>query len=682
MIDLSNLKSPGWQRVVAELVAPANDNKQFLDRLLRVMSRVSAARQGVLWVPAIPGADTTTTELRALSIWPAAGPGSGSTGAGSSSATGGGTGGGANAPGGLDDRVAGEADNVPVEFVTDARSAAYAALESGQCSPFGLERQGPLYDPNATQGYLLAVPLIGAENKPVAAITLLVEPRNRQAVQSTLAMAEVLAGYVYGHAARQALRRAQAGAVALDLATRLLAGINSAPGFKGCCLHLVNELAKQFGADRCALGWTRGDQVRVVAISDTEHFDRRTHLLQKLEAAMDECLDQSQPVLHPAPGADEDALLARAIGQAHRELASGQAGLRVCSVPLRDGEDVVGVLTLEASPRDAQAGAGGPAEGAGRIDPAAVELLQAAADLLAPVLRVRRNDDRALALRGYDWGVRTASWVVGPRHTVWKLAGLGVMAAMLFVTFYTTTYRVGAEAVLQPRTRQVVSAPFDGLIASVPAGIEAGVAVRAGDVLAELDTREFALSAADARQKIAQAQKQMTSAMAESKMADAQRARAQIERARAELALAELRIEQSRIVAPIDGTIIAGRLVDQVGSSVSLGDRLYELAPLSEMLAVARVDERDVAFIEPGGRGRIAARARPGERFEFVVESIVPLAAAEEGKNRFEVRGRLLETTGWMRPGMEGLARLDAGERSLLSIGTRRLFDEIRLWLW
>jgi hypothetical protein len=35
-----------------------------------------------------------------------------------------------------------------------------------------------------------------------------------------------------------------------------------------------------------------------------------------------------------------------------------------------------------------------------------------------------------------------------------------------------------------------------------------------------------------------------------------------------------------------------------------------------------------------------------------------------------------------MRPGMEGVARLDAGQRTLLWIGTRRIIDTVRLWVW
>jgi multidrug resistance efflux pump len=645
MIDLTTLKAAGWQKVVAELSADCPDDRQYLERLLKVMARVSAARQAVLFVPGGPPGDATAQQVRALGIWPAPGAGGG------------------------DDRVApGESDQIVLEFASDTRAAALAALESGQARAFGLQPSGELYDAAPSNGYLLSLPLF-SEGQPAAAITLLIEPRSRQAVQSTLAMGEVLAGYVSGHAARQQLRRVAGSSQALDLATRLISGLNAAPSFRGACMQLVNDLVKTSGADRAAVAWIEHDRSRLVALSDIEHFNPRTALVQKLQAAMDECLDQEQPVLHPPPNPDEDVALASAIAHCHRELAGAAAGLKVCSIPLRDGEQVVGVVTIETT------------SGTG-VSVAAVETLQASFDLVAPVLALKRRDDRWLPQKLWDsvlWGGR---WAVGPKYTVWKMVAVLLLFTGLFVTFFKITYRVGADAFIQPQVRQVIAAPFDGLLARVPEKIEAGAKVTAGTVLFEMDTTELELSAQDARQKIAQARTQMASAMAEGKTADVQRAASQIARSQADLDYATGRIAQSRVVAPMDGTITQGRLRDRIGSAVKLGDRLFEVAPLESLNAVVRVDERDIAMIAPGTVGYVATRSNPSQSHRFVVENIVPLAEAAEGKNQFEVRGRIEQPEAWMRPGMEGVARLEIGRRSLLWIGTRRVAEAIRLWLW
>ena len=76
--------------------------------------------------------------------------------------------------------------------------------------------------------------------------------------------------------------------------------------------------------------------------------------IQKLEAAMDECIDQEQALLYPPPppqgDAEADVLLAQAITHAHRELAASDARLKVVSLPLRDGDRVVGAISIECPP--------------------------------------------------------------------------------------------------------------------------------------------------------------------------------------------------------------------------------------------------------------------------------------------------------------------------------------------
>lgn len=675
MIDVSSMQAPGWQKLVEELASPAADDKAFLDRLLRILLQVAAARQAVLFIPS--AGSSGEAAVRPLAVYPPlpASP----------------------------DLAGGAAPPAEkLEQGTHITRAAYACMESGKSRVFELG-SSDLYDGSSagSAGFVLAIGLpsevSGSEgdraagaadaSKPAlaACVTLLIEPRSKAAVQSTLAMAEVLGGFVHTHAIRQHLKRLQAAGRSLELATRLIGAVNNAPGFRGACLQLCNDLAKMLKADRVAVGWASGGSdstVRVVAMSDIEHFDKRTAMVRKLQSAMDECLDSGMPVMHPKPTSEQDMLLATAIAHAHRELAGGDRRLAIASVPLRSGDVTLGVLTVEA--KTALSPMGGPSGDptAISIDPASVELLQSAMDLLSPVLKVRHDDDRNLALRTWDSTRRAGSWIVGTRHTVWKMVGVLVLAAVLFCTFYTTTYRVGADGELRAREKRIISVPFEGSLASKPAEIEPGVFVKQGQLLAQMDTTELRLQAAEAEARLVQAEKAMSQAMKESKISEAKKSEAQADAARAQLDLLLSRIERSRIVAPIDGTLISGDLRDKVGAAVKLGDELFQIAPLGGLLAVAKVDERDIARIEVGKRGQIATRANPTLRFDLMVETIVPLGVAAEGKTVFEVRTALEKPAGWMRPGMEGVIRLDAGKHSLLYIGTRRVIETVRLWVW
>jgi hypothetical protein len=64
------------------------------------------------------------------------------------------------------------------------------------------------------------------------------------------------------------------------------------------------------------------------------------------------------------------------------------------------------------------------------------------------------------------------------------------------------------------------------------------------------------------------------------------------------------------------------------------------------------------------------------------VERITPIATAEEGRNHFRVEAVLEEPAPALRPGMEGIAKIDAGRRRLLWIWTHEMLDWIRLSTW
>ena len=674
MIDLSSLKAPGWQRIVAELNAPAPDDRIYYERLLRVLAQVSAARQAVLYVP--DKMDGEEVDPRVDMIWP---------------------------PPAMDKDAESAAQAAApaqsdVQFANESRTAARAAFGTGAARAFGMENQEPTYyGDGASSGFVLAVPLHagpgliprqqqpGSAIIPVAVATLLIETRSKEAIRSTLAMAEVLAGYVAGHHARSGLRKSVNAGFALDLATRLIASVNTAPSFKGACIQLCNDLAKEYALDRVALGWVSDDVVKVRAISDVEHFDHRTSMVQKIASAMDECLDQEQPIAFPPPpeqGDGSDVLLSQAIVHAHRELTAGNAKLMVCSLPLRDvgtgedGDEIVGVITVESTAKP--------------LDLGTIELLQAAMDLIGPMLKVRRSDDRALPARAWQSAKRSAAWVVGTKQTVWKVVGALAFLLLLFVCFYQTTYRPSAEATLEPRVKRIVSVPFDGVILKVGEGVEPGRDVVKDQMLVQLDTAELVLAQKDAQGKMEQARTQAAAAR-KSKEPGAQgkavQAEQQEERAKAESDVYEYRINRSKIVAPISGTIIAGDMQDRIGSTMKTGDLMFQIAPLDDIILTVKVDERDIALVKKAfedgnGTGDVAAKAKPEESTPFEIERIVPLAAAQEGKNVFEVRCKLKGHPTWFRPGVEGIAKFNTEKRPLIWIGTRRILDQIRLWLW
>jgi len=684
VIELSNLKTPAWQRIVQELSAPAADDKLFLVRLVSILGQVTGARQAVFFLIPPPAAESPAgPDPKAAMVWPLA-PDL------------------IDAQGRMTLPVEhlinpARVNEAQVERLSDLRSAARSAAMTRQCTVFALDTDDQMYDPSGQRGNVLAIPLASglaneSANLPLqGVVAMLVDGRSKQALQTTLALVEVLAGYVFSHTAQQNLRRVRASSAALDLAARLLAAINQAQGFKGSCFQFVNDLCRHLTVDRVAMGWVHGSgsnvavkrgagagrrEIRVISMSDTENLDRRMMMVQKIEHAMEECLDQEQTVLFPPPannGQGADAVLSQAITHAHRELGAADAKLRVASFPLRVGDSkgdrIIGIITIEST-------------GEGAIDLAGVELIQATLDLVAPVLAVRHSDDRPVPARTWDACLRAAAWFVGPKHTLWKVAGIALMVTTAVMFLVSTTYRIGAPAELQPRERRTMSSPFDGRIAALGQGIEPGKSVTQGQLLVEFDTTEMRLSALEAQSQLLQYDKEADELLRMGKIGEAQQAKAKSEQAAAKQQLLSHQIERSRVVAPIAGVITSGDLKDKIGASIKLGDRLFDLANLSDMKVIAKVDDRDITMIEPGQTGQVSPKSDPSLAVSFTVERIVPLAQAHEGQNAFEVHCKLESTPTWFRPGMEGQAKFDGPKRTLAWIASRRVLDTLRVWLW
>lgn len=662
MTDISNLRTPAWRRVVEELSADAPTATTFLARLCGVLTRVANARQGSVVIVSADDGEDGSNEEPAIAYAVTAGEAQ------------------SGRPG--DPR---RIDPSQIEHGSWVRSAAIEATRSNEARVFSLTGQGtPMYGTGGEGGAVIAGPVelpLGGGHK--AAICLTIEQRSREATQTTMALVEVLCGYAKLHAARQEAKGAWQASAALDLAGKLIASINEATGFKGASLQLVNDLARATSADRVALGWVRGlgdsGVVRVQALSDTEHVDRRLHMVRMLQAAMEECYDQAHAVVYPVPQASAaqeegmepavDPTLAAAVTHAHRELASSDARLRVASLPIRAGERVVGVVTIELSEE-------------GLLTPARLELLQATLDLVGPVIELRRSDDRPIPQRAWHSVLKAGAWLVGPRHTAWKVAALFALAVLLVITFVKIPYRIDAQAELMAVQERSIAAPFAGIIASVPQAIRPGVQVGVGEVLMEMDTTELRESRIDAQASVSAARREADEARKEGDLNAAEQAMGRLEQEQARLRYIDIQIERSIIRAPIAGTIVSGDPRRMIGSAINVGEPVFRIASLDQLEVVARVKDNDIGYVSPESVGGFATRARPGERFEFVANSLVPMGQPDEGTNIFELRGELNNPPGWLRPGMEGIAYIDTGDKRIIWILSRRIIDTARLWLW
>ena len=460
---------------------------------------------------------------------------------------------------------------------------------------------------------------------------------------------------------RQALMRRDAELRGISTATRVLSASNSHERFRTSSLAFCNEIATRFQAERVSVGMLAGRYVKLRAMSQTEHVNRKMELVQAIESAMEEAVDQDEEVIYPAP--PESGTVTRLAA----ELAQRENAATVVTLPLRRNGEAVGAVTVEKA-------ADHP------LTLEQLEFLRMACDLSGPRLLEMNKQDRWF---GHRWAGRARealAVVLGPTYTWAKLAALGLLAAALVLTLVRIEYRIDAPFVFEATTQRKVPAPFDGILASV--SVEPGDVVAAGDVLGQLDYVELELARTEARSR-EQVQKLEASSMRrEGKTVEAQIADARADEARAEVMSLNEDIRRATLVAPVAGTVVVGDLRQQINAPVSRGDILFEVAPLDDQRAAAMFSDADITDLEAGMTGTLAAAANPGDRLPFVVEHINPIAEVDAEDNVFRVRLRLDERRAWIKPGIEGVAKVDAGPRPIGWIWTREAVKWLRLKLW
>jgi GAF domain-containing protein/biotin carboxyl carrier protein len=509
--------------------------------------------------------------------------------------------------------------------------------------------------------HILSIPMKLAD-LPSAAAAFLVQARDEAGLRAIRERLEMGLLLLTLSESRQALQKKELDLRRLHKAMETLSAVNSHRRFGSTAMALCNEAAAQWQCDRVSLGVLKGRYVQVKALSHTESFSRKMQVVQDLESAMEECLDQDCEVIHPA--SENSTYISRQTA----ELSKRHGPLALASLPIRYAQKVWGVLTLER-----------PADRPFTADE--VEAVRLALELCTARLAALQEHDRWIGAK-LAAGLRDIlALIVGPRHTWAKIIAFLAVAATLFLIFAKGNYRAEASFVLEGTQRQIVPAPFDGYLKTV--NVEVSDAIRASETsLGELDTAELRLKLAEAKADRAGYLKQMDAAMRDGETAQAQIAEANAEKAQAQIDLFEYMIGQAKLLSPLSGTVVEGDLKRQIGAPVKMGDVLFEVTPLESLRAVLHVREDQITDVQVGQRGRLATASYPGQRIEFEVERVNPIAEVVKQKNVFKVRVRLLELYPWMRPGMEGVAKIDLAKRSYAWIWTRKIINWVRMKLW
>jgi RND family efflux transporter MFP subunit len=517
--------------------------------------------------------------------------------------------------------------------------------------------KGPVRDQNQQRG-TIACPLL-ADDRICGAVAIEVEYSSESELQQALGQLEWGSVWLEALVHRNKYTSADRLVTVLDLvATSLHYG-----RFQEAATAVATELAGILKCERVSIGFLRGKHTRVRALSHSASFGKKANIIRAIEEAMDEAIEQQATVVYPP--SDEGPLQ---VTRSHAVLVSDHGAGSICSVPFTEGERILGAMTLERPVGQT-------------FDSTTIRLCEHAASLLGPLLDVKRKDDRWLIRKAADSVHEHARNLVGPRHVALKLTTFCALFLLVFFSFATGEYRVTADARLEGAVQRAIAVPMAGFVAE--ANVRAGDVVKSGDVLFSLDDRDLRLERLKWISQKSQHSREYSEALAEHDRAKANILGAQIEQADAQIALVEEQLERIKVTAPFDSFVVSGDLSQSLGAPVERGDILFEVAPLDSYRIILKVDERDVSDLAVGQTGHLALTGMPGEVLPVELEKITPVATAEEGRNYFKVEAHLQgEALPTLRPGMQGVGKIDVEPRKLIWIWTHKIVQWWRMFLW
>lgn len=442
--------------------------------------------------------------------------------------------------------------------------------------------------------------------------------------------------------------------------------------------EVVSEISQRLHCLRVSLGWVSAGQLRIVALSDGVVLEEGA-AIPELNQAMLESVHQHATLFWPQPSKS-----ASRITLAHQMLFKAQGLAGVMSVPLAHQGQVIGVLTCERSvPSDTLRPSAQQELIRGAFEPHEVQWLEVVAEGLAPLLRLQYQLSRPVSERIRDDVALFKHRLRDPseRRLRWMMVALGLTLA--YGLLWPMPNRVNATARLEGAVQRVLSASQDGFLREVH--VRPGDVVKQGQLLAELSDDELQSAKRARLAEVAQQENTFAEAFARGDRGQAAMAQSKVAEAKAQLALVEQQLARVRVTAPFDGVVIAGDLHQQLGAPLKRGDALLTLAPGLDWRVVLEVDESDVPELQRGQAASLRLAAMPGQPISLVIDRITPVARSTSDGVRYEVEAR---PTGvgaglaGLRPGLEGIAKIDLPERPVLWRWSLKAWQWLRMMVW
>ncbi len=429
---------------------------------------------------------------------------------------------------------------------------------------------------------------------------------------------------------------------------------------------ITNNLRNRMELDQVALGLVRGRKIKLVSISGLDTIPKGSKEVARIHEAMLECLDLDCDCIYQKPKDDQESV--ENDFRLHRQWHEATGNASVVSILTRQKEQgVLGVLSFRRS--------------SGL--PFSQDEIKKIREMVEPNVGAFDLVDRAnQTLNEHLAESARASLKSFRKPKLWKkkIAYLMLLTFSLWFMFGTLPYRVSVPAVIEQAQRRHIAAPVESVLVSV--NHLQGDIVSKGDVLCVFDSEELTLMRQEyqAQLNVARLEEwrmESNQSGVESKLAQANRKYIE-----AKLEAIERRIDKTIIKAPYDGMIIQGDLRMSIGITLPQGTPLFEIAKSDTLQISMQVPEQASADISGECIGSVAINARPEQMFDIQVKRIAAEAELVKAKNVFIAQADMEANYPWMKSGMEGVAKLNVGQRPVWWIALHKVTDYLHLNLW
>lgn len=262
---------------------------------------------------------------------------------------------------------------------------------------------------------------------------------------------------------------------------------------------------------------------------------------------------------------------------------------------------------------------------------------------------------------------------------------IAACAVLLALMLIPVRQSVIAPAEVVAHRPAMLRAPLAGVIDEIL--VRPNQAVKQGQALVRLDSRELQNQLESARQQFAasdgeyrQAQQQAlsdTDAKAQLAVLASRR-----EQGRAEMAFLQAQLARTELVAPRDGVAIFDDVSDLTGRPVAVGEKIMLVADPADSELEIQLPAADAIALVPGAEVRLFLNVAPDNAVAATLEQTGYRAAlTAENIMAYRLRAGFSQPDPLLRVGLKGSAKIYGERTVLIAWLLRKPWSAMRVWL-